>query len=70
MSDVDSFTGTYGFDDPTYGYQPATTGDRPGFPWLEVQGQRYALVGTVSIFGQQIYGEHGLSVTEGAQAPR
>ena len=56
LPEVESFTGTYGHDDPHC-------------PWLEVDGQRYTLVGKAYVQGQHIFSrESGPGVLEGAQA--
>ncbi len=56
LLEVETFIGTYGYDDP-------------GCPWLEVDGERYSLVGKAYVQGEHIFSsEDGRGVLEGAQA--
>jgi hypothetical protein len=55
VSAMETFSGTVGFEGSSC-------------PWLEVAGQRYALVGYVTGEGQHIFGQSGRGVGEGAEA--
>jgi hypothetical protein len=55
ISEIEAFTGTFGIDESDC-------------PWLEVDGQRYALVGSGYIEGQHVFSRDGRGVLAGAQA--